>query len=486
MNQKKNKLTTVLLAVLLLPNFSVFSQNLVPDFKRSINESRANDAYWSIAVRDSSGTILTGYNNKKLVRPASNLKLLTSAAILDQLGPDFQYETYVYGVGKKVKNVWKGDIIIRGSGDPSISGRFYMDQGFYVFEKFYRALDSLGIQVIEGNLIGNDSYFDQQPYPKGWSWEDLSFYYGVETSALSFNENAVDLEVFANDKVGEMPSIQWFPFDTDYVEFINEQTISPAYTEYDEFYRRMLGTNTIILRSKLPKGYYERESLSIMNATHFFMDTFEKYLEDGKIKLTGQVILDNQPRDWGSAHYQILTKHTSVPLSRMLKIMNTKSSNFYTEMMLKTAAAEKYDTQGSTDLGISMVKEFANRTGMDTTKIVMNDGSGLSPSTLMTPDDLTLLLVKMQTNPWFETYRQSLATAGSEGSLEHRFRSTPLAGNLIGKTGYVSGVRTLSGYMKTASQRKVIFTISTNNYSGKTSYIDSLHQTLLMQIYQAY
>ncbi|MDZ7692914.1 MAG: D-alanyl-D-alanine carboxypeptidase/D-alanyl-D-alanine-endopeptidase [Balneolaceae bacterium] len=457
---------------------------LLPKLNATIEGSSAGDAFWSVTVRDSSGQLLVGLNEDKLVRPAFNLKLLTSAAILDQLGSDFTYKTHIYGIGRREGEAWKGDVIVRGSGDPSISGEFYNEHRFHVFEQLLAQLDSLGIRGIEGNLIGNNSYFDQQPYPKGWSWEDLSFYYGVEISALSFNNNAVDLQVFANDDVGETPRIQWFPFDTDYVEFINEQTISPSHTEYDEFYRRMLGTNTILLRSKLPKGYYEEESLSILNASQFFMDTFEKYLEDSGIDITGQVIIDDQVRDWENERFTILATHTSEPLSKLLQQVNTESSNFYTEMMLKTAAAEKYDTQGSTDLGITLVKEFAHNIGIDTTDVEMNDGSGMASSTLLKPAALTSLLATLQEHPEFDSYRASLAVAGINGTLEHRFRGTMLERKVRGKTGYVSGVRALSGYLTAASGRKLVFSINTNNYTSKTSYIDYLHKQLLMQIYK--
>lgn len=489
--QKQAKFYVVLLlsawGLLIWDCHPAVSQNRVSEnLEQTIRVSRAGDAFWSVVVRDSAGSLLERYNHRKLVRPASNLKLLTSAAILDELGSTFSYKTYVYGVGRQENNIWKGDIIIRGSGDPSISGTFYNDDRFYVFEKFFQTFDSLGITRIDGNLIGNDSYFDQQPYPKGWSWEDLSFYYGVEISALSFNENAIDLEVFADDGIGETPRIQWFPFETDYVDFINEQIITPPGTEYDEFYRRLLGTNTIILRSKLPQGYYEEESLSVMNASLFFMDTFKEYLEDGGIELGGQIVVDNQPRDWNNGRYRKLVVHQSKPLSQLLRQINRESSNFYTEMLLKTAAAEKYEAVGTTDLGISLVKDFADRMGIDTTDVEMSDGSGMSPVTLLSPEDLTHLLVRMQFHPEFETYKQSFSNGAVDGSLEHRFGNTPLAGRVYGKTGYVSGVRALSGYLEASSGQVIVFSIFTNNYSNKTSYIDYLHETLLKDLYHAY
>ncbi|MGM0546268.1 MAG: D-alanyl-D-alanine carboxypeptidase/D-alanyl-D-alanine endopeptidase [Bacteroidota bacterium] len=451
-----------------------------------IENSKANDAFWSMDVRDTTGTLVEGYNFEKLIRPASNLKLLTSAAILDELGPHYQFVTPMYGIGYQQGDTWFGDIIIRGVGDPSISGRFYRDDRFHVFDVFFSALYDRGIRTIEGNIIGNDSFFDDQPYPKGWSWEDLSFYYGIETSALSFNNNAVDLTVYANGDIGETPEIEWFPFDTDYVDFVNDQVITPPFTEYDEFYRRKPGTNTILLRSTLPKGYKEEESLSIKNASLFFLDTFRKYLEDGNIEVEGRLIVDSQPQDWQEDRYKVLAEHNSVPLDSLLNQLNKESDNFYTEMLLKTAAAEHYNTTGSTKLGISLVMDFAHSMNMDTTKIVMDDGSGMASSSLLKIEDLSQLLVEMRNHPYFDAYNKSLPVAGKDGSLKNRFLDSPLKENVKGKTGYLGGVRTLTGYMEASSGKPLIFSIAANNYTDKTSYIDEVQEDILEKIYELY
>jgi len=485
---KRKQLQLALVLLFLAMSIPVLSQKapLSAEIKQIFKNSEAADAFWSVIVRDSTGKILESYNHDKLVRPASNLKLLTSAAVLDKLGPDYTYKTTMYGLGYQEGRKWRGDIIIEGTGDPAISGKFYDGDKFYVFEQFYRTLDSLGIYYIDGNLIGNTSLFDEQPYPKGWNWDDLSFYYGVEISALSFNENAVDLEVFADDEVGESPRIQWFPFDTDYVNFLNEQVITPSHTEYDEFYRRILGTNTIILRSKLPQGYYEEESLSVMNAPLFFMDTFKKYLEDGDIELGGRILIDNREPVAGD-NYRVLERHESPPLKELLKEVNKESNNFYTEMMLKTAAAEHFQTKGTTELGISLVKEYAFDMGMDTTKIEMTDGSGMSPSTLIKVQDISKMLVDIRKDSsFFNIYKETLSRPGIDGSLENRFKKHPVRHHILGKTGYVSGVRALSGYLKSSTGKPLIFSIVTNNFTEKTSYIDVLHERVLKEIYSGY
>lgn len=463
------------------------SQNIIfsPEVIQTIENSRANNAFWSVIVRDSTGKILEGYNFSKLIHPASNLKLLTSAAILDQLGPDYTYTTKIYGLGYQAGDSWQGDIIIRGVGDPSISGEFYQEDRFHVFDKFFFALHSKGIREINGNLIGNDAFFDQQPYPEGWSWQDLSFYYGVEISALSFNNNAVDLTVYADGDIGDTPRIEWFPFDTDYVEFVNEQVITPADSEYDEFYRRRLGTNTIILRSKLPKGYIEKESLSVNNAPLFFLDTFKKYLKDGNISLSGRIIVDSQPQQWNDDRYRVLAKHTSVPLRKLIKQVNKGSDNFYSEMLLKTMAAEHFDAAGSTELGLSLVKDFAASMQIDTTKLKMADASGMAASTLTTVEDLSRMLVDMRNHPQFEVYKNSLSVSGEDGSLENRFEKS-LHGKIYGKPGYVSGVRSLSGYMEAVSGQTLAFSVVTNNYTKKTSYIDYVQEEIIRNLYEKY
>lgn len=478
--------TLLFLPMLLMPARTTQAQGVIfsPEVVNIIENSKANDAFWSVIVRDTTGKIVEGYNFEKLIRPASNLKLLTSAAILDELGPDYQFSTKIYGLGYQQGSTWFGDLIIRGSGDPSISGRFYREDRFHVFDKFFSALYDRGIRNIEGNLIGNNSFFDDQPYPKGWSWEDLSFYYGVEISALSFNNNAVDLTVYANGDIGERPEIEWFPFDTDYVDFVNEQVITPPFTEYDEFYRRRPGTNTILLRSTLPKGYVEKESLSIKNAPLFFLDTFKKYLEDGNIDVGGRLIVDSQPQDWHQDRYNVLAEHVSVPLDSLMNQLNKESDNFYTEMLLKTAAAEHFNAAGGTELGISLVKDFAESMNMDTTKIEMDDGSGMAPSTFLKIEDLSHLLVEMQNHPYFDVYKKSLPVAGKDGGLKNRFSNSPLKGKVQGKTGYLSGVRTLSGYMEASSGQPLIFSIAANNYSDKTSNVDNVQEKILQKIYE--
>jgi len=485
-----NKFLIILLAIFILSTGYAHTLQAQPDLSASlqkiIEQENAANAFWSVTVRNSAGNIIGAHNSEKLVSPASNLKLLTSAAVLDELGSDFRFKTSLYATGSQEGSVWNGNIIIRGMGDPSLSGKFYNDDRFYIMDKLYNALQARGIEKINGRLIGNDSYFDKKAYPDGWSWDDLSFYYAVPISALSFNNNTVDLTVYANGQVGEMPQIEWFPFDTDYVNFINDQIITPPNAEYDEYYQRLLGTNTVLLQSTLPQGYVEKEALSVMDPPRFFLDTFKKYLQNGGIAVEGPNLVDSQPHRWTAARYQQFVVHESPPLRDLLKQLNKESDNFYAEMVLKTAAAERYNTQGTTQLGVALVKEFARSLQLDTSNISLSDGSGMSATTLITTRDLSKLLSAMQQHREFKSFKNSLAVSGRDGSLKNRFKRSSLIGRVQAKTGYVSGVRTLSGYLQTKSNETLIFSIATNHYTANTSYIDSLHERMLEELYATY
>ncbi|RMH71540.1 MAG: D-alanyl-D-alanine carboxypeptidase/D-alanyl-D-alanine-endopeptidase [Gemmatimonadetes bacterium] len=449
-----------------------------------IQRSTAADALWSVSFRDTAGVELARVNSRTRVTPASNLKLITSAAILQALGPDFRYQTDIWGDGQLIDGVWEGDIYIVGSGDPSISGRFYRADRWFVFEQFYRQLAAAGIRTITGDLVGNDAFFDDEPYPHGWEWDDLSFYYAVELSALSFNENCVDLVVEANTPVGSAPSISWFPFNTDYVQFINEQQVQAPGTRYVESYRRLLGTNTILLRSKLPQGYRETESLSVHKPTYFFLDSFWRFLAQKGISIEGGIRRDRVQRNWTKIGFQHLARHTSEPLSRLIEPVNKHSHNFFTEMLLKTAAAYQYGTPGTTENGLKWIQTFAEQMGFDPERLVLKDGSGLSSATLITTAEMTDFLVRMRDTPHFEVFENSLSIAGVDGSLDSRFHR--LANKIRGKSGSLSGTRSHSGYLTTQRGHTIAFSLITNHYPVRTSVIDRLHDDILWLAFETF
>lgn len=473
----KKHIFFILLIVLASQN--IYAQNIEQVLQTLPNQ----EAFWSVTVLDEGGEKLESYHSDKLIIPASNQKLYTLATALDRLGSDFKYTTNIYGGGELVGSTWEGDLIIKGSGDPSISGFLYDENREYVFDEFLDQLNALGIKDIDGKLYADISYFDNEVYPVGWDWYDLSFYYGVEIAPLSFNNNAFDLIVNADGKIGEKPSISYYPQIED-LEIINNQIIVSPEMKYDEFYRRKLGFNSIELASKLPQNYKETESLSIENAGLFFLSSFELFLKNNGIENVNSSLATIECIEVGCS--EVLASHTSKPLSELVKWANKESDNFYTEMMLKTLAAEKQGIPGTFENGIKEVRNFLAEQGLDTTLVKMNDGSGLAMGNYTTTGNISKLLYSMKSHKESEVFYNSLPIAGIDGSIAHRFKGTELYNNVRAKTGYVGGVRTLSGYMTASSGRKITFSLATNHFIGKVSPVDNSHQQILEYLYAKY
>lgn len=493
-NSLRFSLLTVFLIALSLAFFNcVFYGNAQQEatLKEKINnlieQSSLKDSFWSISIRDEDNKLIYDLNSSKLVTPASNLKVLSSAAVLDELGSDFRFTTKIYAKGQNVDGNWNGDIYFVGSGDPSINGKAYGGERFYVFKDLVKQLKAAGIKSIKGDLIANDGFFDRKFLPDGWLWDDLSYYYAAPLGALSFNNNCVDLEIKATGGPGGRPEVTWFPFNTNLVTVVNEQIITPKNYGFEENYERELGTNTIVIRSSLPAGFKEAEAIAIKDPTAFAADTFKKFLESEGIKLSGKVLQEHSfPDFFNNADFTLLASHQSLPLSELLKEVNKNSNNFYIEMLLKSAAAHHFKSQGSTKLGISLIENLCKKLEIESSKMHLNDASGLSPNNLVTTGLLSELLVKMKKHPSFNTYKKSLSEGGVDGSLGGRFGQGPLKSKFIGKTGYITGTRAITGYLKTSRNKDLVVSIVTNHFTDKVYVVDSLHQSLLEAIYANY
>lgn len=460
----------------------LYAQSLTEIIEGAPNQ----EAFWAVTVRSTDGSMLESYNSEKLIIPASNQKLYTTAAVLDGLGSSYRYTTQLYRTGEIVDSVLYGNVIIRGVGDPSISGTFYEDDRLYVFKEWAAQLRQEGIKEISGSLIANIGYFTAQVFPKGWDWADLSFYYGVEIAPLSFNNNAVDLVVDASGNTGSTPDISWFPFNTDYVEFFNSQKITSPGTKYDEEYIKYLGENKIHLGSSLPQGYLEEESLAISGAHDFFLDSFDHYLNIAGIKTSGNFETQRMdiPDYWYT--YPIIGTHRSEPLSKLIEWTNKESDNFYAEMLLRTLTAEKVGTPADFETGIVQVRNFLGSMGLDTTYVMMKDGAGMASGNFTTTGVLSEFLVMMLEHQEFESFYNSLSIAGIDGTLAHRMKRTALYKNMVGKSGYVGGVRTLSGYLKTKSGNTIAVSLAANHFIGKVKPIDQVHEQILLYLYEKY
>ncbi len=459
------------------------SRNLQRQIDSRIAAKGTPNAHWAISVRDDQGVEIASHNSEKLMVPASNMKLVTSAAILEELGPDFKYVTNIYGRGELVGNTWVGDIHIAASGDPSINGDFYEDDDFYVFSSYAEQLRAAGIDSIKGIIFGNTSIFDGQHLPPDWDWYDLPFYYAAEVGPLVFNSNTVFLEVNTSGRPGTKPEISWFPFNTDYVTMVNNQRITAKGTSYRESYKRMPGSNVITLGSRLPQGYVETEALTVSNPTMYFLDTFVKYLTYEGFGMDVTYYEDPFPNDWSKPEFDLLATHESMPLSTLLQKVNKDSDNLYAEMMLKALAYHRKGGAGSIRSGEIAANQRFSIMRLDTSYVSFRDGSGLSSTNLVSTGFLSGLLHAMTGSSNFSHYDSSMTVAGVDGTFRNRMKGTSLEGNLRGKSGSISRARAFSGYLRTKSGKLVSFSMIANNFRVPARDIDRVHEAIANLIF---
>jgi serine-type D-Ala-D-Ala carboxypeptidase/endopeptidase (penicillin-binding protein 4) len=484
-----------ILGIFILVWFSLFSlpiqleaqsSSLQAKIDRRIKDKSTPVAIWAVSVRDENGEEVASHNSDRLMVPASNMKLLTSAAILEALGPDFTFKTHIYGLGERIDDTWMGDLIIVGSGDPSIGvDRTKGGDGFAAFDTLFKQIESLGIKHIEGRIIGNTSIFDDKALPPDWPWYDLPFYYAPEVGALNFNLNTVFLEVNTSGPVGSKPSITWFPLNTDYVTFVNNQKITAAGTSYQESYRRTQGSNVIRLGSRLPRNYKETESLTIANPTMYFLDTFKKYLIYKGMTLEVELEEDRQSRTWSDSSYVLLATNESEPLKNLIHKLNKDSDNLYGEVFLKVLAHQYHKAEGSIQAGEIATKNVFHEMKLDTTQFLIRDGSGLSATNLVSTRFLSDLLYKMalkENATWFDA---SLTIAGVDGTFRNRMKGTQLESNLRGKSGSISSTRAFSGYVTTKSGKNISFSMIANNFKVSSRSIDAVHEAIAHLIYES-
>jgi len=453
------------------------------------------NAFWGVYVADlNTGEVLYNRNGRKSFMPASNVKLYTAAVALMKLGPDYRYRTTLYADGPVHDGVLRGDLIIRGSGDPTIGGRFHDGDVTRVFRAWADSLINLGITRIEGDIIGDDDIFDDIPLGTGWSWDDETYYYASEISGLSFNENVIDVSI-RGQRIGAPGSVTWEPFNTSYVAITNETITVASQRPLEEGYERTRGTNHIRLYSEVPAGRTDKESLSVHGATLYFAHVLSETLVQAGISVAGQPIdIDDLPviPNYADPGLRPVASYESPPLAEIVREMGVESNNHIAEQLLKTLAAavplssRAYDP-GSAEMGVAIVREQLGRIGVDTTRINLVDGSGLSRKDLVTPEATGILLQHMWDYPdrsIRNAFHDALPVGGVSGTLEYRFQNAPLRGNVRAKTGSLGGVSSLSGYVRTSSQTPLVFVIMANHFTSSSYTVRNAQDAIVALLAQ--
>jgi D-alanyl-D-alanine carboxypeptidase/D-alanyl-D-alanine-endopeptidase (penicillin-binding protein 4) len=508
-------------------------RNLAREVETLLDQPSLDRAHWGLDVVDlDSGKALYSRNPDKLFLPASNAKLFTTAAALAIAGPDYRFRTTVEAEGK-IDNQGQltGDLVIIGRGDPNISGRALpyalktqrTPPHTQILEEMADQVARSGLKIVEGDLIGDDTYYAFERYAEGWAQDDLQWIDGAPVSALTFNDNVIFMNIQPGVQAGDKALITMEP-ENSYYELDNRIVTAPPGGTKKIGIHREPGAKKVVLWGSLPVGDAGfKEPLAIDDPAEFVAQLFRTLLERRGIIIRGKArarhadaaqffdqlpppaaapLAPGQSAAGGgccgnppgnttvennaaqSSATQVLAEHVSAPLLQDIRVINKTSENLHAELALRLVGRLS-GAGGSFEGGAAAVKQFLLKTGVKEEEFIFLDGSGLSRRDLVTPAATVQLLVFAARQPWGAAFEESLPVSGVDGSLSDRFVNTPAGGLVHAKTGSLSHVTALSGNGETKSGRRFVFSIFCNNHNlpaGKVlSAIDAVVQLLVAE-----
>ena len=428
------------------------------------------------------GRVLFESNANKLLRPASNMKLYTVAAALDRLSPDYHFVTSIYARARPdAAGTIRGDLTIYGRGDPSIAARFNNGNYFKAIDDLAARIIAAGVKSVEGDLVGDETYFTGPQYGSGWEWDDLQWWYGAEVSALTVNDNALDLSIKPGMQVGVPAVVTTGPPDP-LLTIINKVKTAPKGTKRELAAYRGLASDEVEISGSIPlddKGY--SGGLAVSRPALLFAYLLRASLAQQGAVIKGKTRTISQPVSAASAGTIVsglveVATLQSPPLSMIAAQTLKPSQNLYTELILRTlgnVAAPAPTSVGvdrtSESVGIDVVRTFLREAGVNASPLSLNDGSGLSRNDMVTAEATLQLLTYMRRHRYATAFRDALPIAGVDGTLRNRMKGTAAENNLRAKTGTLSSASSLSGFVTTAAGEELVFSIMVNNYPEGTN-----------------
>ena len=467
-------------------------QKLDHDLEQILSDPAVARGFWGIyAVSLDSGRLLYALNQNKLFTPASNAKLFTTAAVFGLIGPDYRFKTTVETFGSLDKyGRLNSDLVLVGRGDPNLSGRtlpynLHTERKAPPIQVLQNLADQLvlhGLKYVDGDVVGDDSYFVFERYGEGWSQDDLAREWGAPVSALTVNDNVIFIDIKPADRPGERAFLNITPFP-EYYKIDNRVMTTPQGTgPRTVSINREPGSSQLTFWGNIPQddpGF--GEALAIEDPADFTARLFRQLLEERGVTIYGRARTHHtelastetfsvtsiasgggdSTRPTSPAPL-VLASYQSQPVTQDLRVINKVSQNLHAELMLRLLGKEK-GTSGSIAGGLEVLHGFLINAGIKPDQFVFHDGSGLSREDLVTPEATVVLLRYCHQQPWGQIYQDTLPVSGVDGSLAERFRNTPAAGRVHGKTGSLAHVYSLSGYATTQKGQHIVFAIMTNN-----------------------
>lgn len=437
-------------------------------------DSSLVNASVSLCVADAeSGEVIIDSNSGISLTPASVMKLITTAAALELLGPEYTFRTRIGYTGTLNKR-WgrlKGNIVITGGGDPALGSKYFPDQYKNFVDTWVAEIKKLGIKRIKGRIIADDSYYDYQPVPGKWLWEDTGNYYGAGVYGISVFDNTYEIH-FKTYFENSSPVIkEIIPVECS-SELTNLLTSSGTSDEGYVFAAPYSAEGW--MAGKIPVNLDDFVlKASVSDPPLLLARIVNDKLKAAGIRTSGSPSALRTEKKYNAEKVIPITEINSPHLAEIIEVLNHESVNLFAEHLIKELG-KKFKNEGTTVAGAKVITEFLKNSGIDTNGMFIEDGSGLSPLDAINTRELVRLLVYMQTKgKYFPQYYASLPDAGKEGTLKNSFKDQLFDSRLRAKSGSMTRVRSYAGYFTTKSGKKMVFSIIINNFSGPSKKIVS-------------
>jgi D-alanyl-D-alanine carboxypeptidase/D-alanyl-D-alanine-endopeptidase (penicillin-binding protein 4) len=440
----------------------------------AVNDPKFANAFWGILVVDpASGDTLYSHNAGKLFMPASNQKIITGATALAQLGPDYHYQTVFFARGTVRDSALRGDLVVMGRGDPTISDHMRKD----AMEPLHALADSLrahGIARISGRLVAGDDVFPGPVLGYGWDWDDLDYGYGAGVDELLFNEGFTLVTAHGGATPGAPVRVDTKPTKKGPKVRVTATTVAaPADStapKPETIFRWDSLTNGVLVEGTIAVGDSADEEVAHRVPKQAFLDALAEALGDRGIRISGA---KTDTTAVGAPVFALV----SPPLREIMAALEKPSQNQIAEILLRTLALEKTGV-GSADSGRRVIERQLAAWGAKPEGAAVRDGSGLSRHDYVSPETLVRVLAAIRADTAFHVFYDALPIAGVDGTISRRMKGTPAEGNVHAKTGSVDKARSLSGYATTADGHVLIFSALCNNWTVPVRQVEAVQDMI--------